>query len=643
MSSTTNPRAGQYLKGLMKKAQEVIKLVIGNSEVYAEEDTGGDLKFDPEIMMKIEVSFDKHFLPKEKVVKLNVRGSQFFHDIRRNIREINGIYIVYPQEYQYQLDVRREEWEKRLISELNQGYRLSLKTILFFSEEEIARKYQRKGISGIRRPYNLKKGELLIIAGPFANFNTNASPLCTVKVDLAQNQPGKKGTYKKTKKSFKTKYYGKFSPAAGAYLYVGGEWYHNLFIPQLYDPEEPLFFSFRIADNGRNLKFFSDLNRRGIDIRAHLKTKSEPLSEHLIYTINPEYLQGFEIADFKLTISYSFNGIKTQKTSPIEATPQKAKKPKNTLDENLQPGESISPQESLPDQEALPYLENDTILLPIPKEGDIPSYMMTIGNEKKNVKFYASSIDKEISILTSAEGEKIYHRNISDTFEYSININSQHYTISNLFLSQIDHALLKIYFGWELRTDIKEKFYLNADSFIFGRNPLGNLNYSLKKESPVQLIRLNKGTEEFWRIGTSRDHGLLIGKKVNNFYTHSIYNISLNFPIYVLDGENFKKGSIRPMILEPVSGTENQKKCTTFLNHLKNMLLNQPAKPENLSSLFVPLKEFANNKVLKNNDLVIIGNRIFRYVVPVIMETPLSNRIQEGIQKKVLIGQSILR
>ena len=40
------------------------------------------------------------------------------------------------------------------------------------------------------------------------------------------------------------------------------------------------------------------------------------------------------------------------------------------------------------DEENLPCLENEMILLPCPKDDDISSYMMTIGDEKKNVQFY---------------------------------------------------------------------------------------------------------------------------------------------------------------------------------------------------------------------------------------------------------------
>jgi len=56
------------LKTLMKKAKKAVDLVVGNAEDYEEEDAGGDLRFDPRIMIKINVTFDKDFLPREKVL-----------------------------------------------------------------------------------------------------------------------------------------------------------------------------------------------------------------------------------------------------------------------------------------------------------------------------------------------------------------------------------------------------------------------------------------------------------------------------------------------------------------------------------------------------------------------------------------------
>ncbi|UCH92376.1 MAG: hypothetical protein JSV88_19050 [Candidatus Aminicenantes bacterium] len=667
IDSKEKQKAGNYFKGLMKKAQEAINLVIGNSEVYSEEDTGGDLEFSPAMMMKINVTFDKEFLPKEKVVKLNVRGNRFFYDIKRNIREVNGLYIVYPPDYEIQFDVRRQEWEKRLIDELNDEYHLDLKKIHFVNEEEVCRRYQRKAITTIRRPYNLKKGELLIIAGGFANFNTEGEPLCTVKVNCSK-ESGEEN--KKTdRNAYEGNYFGKYSPKAGAYFYVGGEWYHNLFIPELYSPEESRFFYFRIADDGKNLKFFSDLKVRGLDIRSDVKTKTEPDCEKIIYTINPDYLSGTGVSDLKLMITYDTTGY--EETAAPEVSGEVAQPLKDetemsgedvptllpareTREEKIQvqvrtyerkpgipekPGLPEPGKPGGPEEESLPYLESEMILLPRPKNDDISSYMMTIGDEKKSVQFYTNSIDDEVSILAPDREEKIYKRKISDRIDYSIKLDSIHYSISDIFLSQIDNKILKLYFAWELKTNVVERIWLKSDFYIFGREPLDDLS---KQEDSTyeQLIRLNKRDDDFWRIGTSRDHGFLLKENIDDVPRHCLYNVSLSYPIYLLKTKNLENSLVRPSILDPVPGEE---KLAAFLANIKKALANNLTDQLEVSTLAKNLKEFANWAVLENNDLVIIGNRVFKYIVPVVMESPLSANIQKSILRKIQLSESVLR
>lgn len=666
MDSKEKQKAGNYFKGLMKKAQEAINLVIGNSEVYSEEDTGGDLRFDPAVMMKINVTFDKEFLPKEKVVKLNVRGNRFFYDIKRNIREINGLYIVYPPDYEIQFDVRREEWEKRLIDELNDEYHLDLKKIHFVNEEEVCRKYQRQGITTIRNPYNLKTGELLIIAGGFVNFNTGGEPLCTLKVNCSKESPEE--NKKIDKKSYEGKYFGKFDKKAGAYFYVGGEWYHNLFIPELHSSEAPRFFYFRIADNGRNLKFFSDLKVRGIDIRSDVKTKTEPDCEKIIYTINPAYLRDTGVSDLKLTITYDTtevvapptdNGFRnTQIPTVFQEVPQEVvqgpEEKGEIPEEKVQvqvvtferppdlptiPGKPKVDEPDELDEDTLPYLESEMILLPRPTDDDISSYMMTVGDEKKSVLFYTNSVDSEVSILAPDKEEKIYKRKIGHRIDYSIKLDSIHYSISDSFLSQIDNKILKLYFAWELKANVVERICLESDFYIFGREPLGDLS---KQEGGTydQLIPLNKRDDDFWRIGASRDHGILLKEKDGDTYSHCLYNISLSYPIYLLKTKHPETRLIRPSILDPVSGEE---KLTAFLAKVKEALVNNLQDQLEVSTLSNNLKEFANWAILENNDLLVIGNRVFKYVVPVVMESPLNDRIQKSILRKIQLSDSVLR
>jgi hypothetical protein len=291
------------------------------------------------------------------------------------------------------------------------------------------------------------------------------------------------------------------------------------------------------------------------------------------------------------------------------------------------------------DEDALPYLESEMILLPRPTDDDISSYMMTVGDEKKSVQFYTNSVDSEVSILAPDKEEKIYKRKIGDRIDYSIKLHSIHYSISDGFLSQIDNKILKLYFAWELKANVTERICLESDFYIFGREPLGDLS---KQEDGTydQLIRLNKRDDDFWRIGASRDHGILLKEKSGDTYTHCLYNISLSYPIYLLKTKHPETPLVRPSILDPVSGEE---KLAAFLAEVKEALTNNRQDQLEVSTLSKNLKEFANWAILENNDLLVIGNRVFKYVVPVVMESPLNERIQKSILRKIQLSDSVLR
>jgi hypothetical protein len=623
MAEKQSEKNKNYLKLLMNKAKGAINLMVGDSEAYAEEDSGGDLRFDPAIMLKTDVTFDKDFSPKEKVLKLNIRGTHFFNEIKRDIREINVIYIVYPPDYEFQIDVRREEWENKLMAELNTDYQLSLKKILFISEEEISRIYQRQGIKNIRSPYNLKKGELLIIAGGFVNFRQEGMPLARVEVNLSKSK-----NKDVVRIEYKGKYFGKYSEKSGAYFYVGGEWYHNLFIPELFNPEESRYFSFRIADDGKNLKFFSDLKKRGIDIRSDVKTMPEPKCEKIVHTINPAYLDEIDIKDFTLTIIYD---IKEDISMPEAESPAEDE---DEMEIMVEPRGKKEEPEIEEREENLPCLESEMTLLPGPKEEDISSYIMTIGDEKKNIKFYASSIDKEVSIVVPEKEEEVYKRDINDTIDYSIKLDSISYSISNSFLSRVDDKALKTYFAWELKSNAIERINLDADFYIFGREPLEEMDSQTKRELEIdkQLVRLNKSSDDFWRIGASRNHALLL--KEGEGYT--LHNISLNYPIYLIKAGDLDNSVIKPSRVAPVLGEQKEK-----LEVVLSGIGKEPA--EDFSNLWETLKECTDSAPLENNDLVIIGSKVYNYIVPIVMESPLSDRAQKSILRTIQVNKSILR
>jgi hypothetical protein len=298
-----------------------------------------------------------------------------------------------------------------------------------------------------------------------------------------------------------------------------------------------------------------------------------------------------------------------------------------------------------PDDGSLPYLESEMILLPSPKDDDIASYIMSIGDEKNSVKFYTNSIDNEVSILAPGKEEKIYNRKIGDIVDYSIKLDSMGYSISNTFLSSLDDKLLKLYFAWELRTNVKERIPLGADFYIFGREPLGNLGrqrtgtVDTNGTAIEQLIRLNKSDDDFWRIGASRDHALLL--KTGD--GHSIFNISLSYPVFLLKAKDLSRPICRPLRVEPVPGTGHRERLASFLSTARDIISNSPGSREKIPGLKDTLTGFADWAPLENNDMIIIGSKVFKYIVPLVMESVLSDRVQKSILRKSRLSESVLR
>jgi hypothetical protein len=663
-----------FMKGMVKKAQGAMKLIVGNSDVYENEDPGGQLRFDPNTMMKINVTFDKEFLPKERVVKLNVRGSSFFRNLKRNIREINGILVVYPRNYERQFDVRQDEWEKQLKLELNNEYNLTLQQIQFVSEEEVCRIYQRLGITKIDNPYNLQEGELLIIAGGFANFNRHGASIATIKTNVNVESGTEGMAQKKTKKTYNAEYFNQFSEKAGAYFYIGGEWYYNIFMPELYHLDTPRYFYFRFDGNGKHLKMFSDLKIRGIDVLKnmvpHPGTELED-QEEIVYIINPDYFQDTDIKSFKLSLIFDLKEPPKVEEEPLQEEPATQSQsepaaPKPTVSEaskpkpveeveskpvTTEPEKQEAELEEVEEPDHLPFLENQLILLPLPNEGteekkDYPFYKTVIGGEDNGVTFHASYIDKEISIEAPGE-DNIYKCKLFDEMEYSIKLGSISYTISNDFLFRIDDKYLKTFFAWTLESSETGKLTLSEDFYIFGREPLNNLGYGKdtdQENTYERLIRLNPGNEDFWSIGASRDHAIIV--KVPGEDKHRLYNISLSYPVYIMKASDQVKPVIQPLPIQPVTpdythpdGYSGNSQLESLLSRLKEAV----PKEEELPDLIEQLDQFAHYKELASHELIFIGNRIYKYVIPVVMDSPLSDKVQRSILRKIEENKSILR
>lgn len=602
-----------YLKSIMQKAKKAVDLMIGNAEDYTREDSGGDLKFDPRCMMKIDVTFDKNFLPKEKVVKLNLRGSRFFNEIKADLRELNTIFIIYPHAYAIQLDTRKDQWEKKLIRELNADYQLELQMIKFFNEDDIAGIYQRAGFDHIRNPYRLKENELLIIAGGFTNFNFDGLHLCQIEADVIPTQ-----TNETSPKKYTEYYFTRFSEKAGAYFYVGGEWYYNLFIPEMYDPDNSLFFSLRIGDDSKTFKFFSDSRKAGIEIRGTIHSEHSSEKEKLIYPINPVYLSGSNAKNITLTAIYDIDKEEPPSVEILD-------KSKSVSSEKFSGKDQLLMEE-------IPFLEDVMILLPAPNQHDIPSYIMSVGDEKNGIKFFASSQDNEISILAPGREKKFYKRHIDDPIDYSIKFGKLGYSISNEFLSRFGDKELKVYFSWGLSNNMPNRIFLKEDFYILGRDPLANMEDTIHSKFQKNVVILNTGIESFWRIGTSRDHAIILRESPGKY---RIFNISTSFPIYVVRKEDLEKPLISPFKLEHTEVKNEPDNLYPFLNRFYN-------DRSRAKKMINELSNQADHLELEPNDWIIIGNRVYKFIIPLLMESVLSDRVQMSVLRKIRESSSVL-
>ncbi|MCU0288087.1 MAG: hypothetical protein MUF15_17040, partial [Acidobacteria bacterium] len=341
--------------------------------------------------------------------------------------------------------------------------------------------------------------------------------------------------------------------------------------------------------------------------------------------------------------------VETSETAPAEQSPAimpPAPEIKTPILETMPPAAPIAVDVikiEEEEDEGLPYLENEMILLPCPKDDDISSYMMTIGSGSKNIQFYTNSLDNEVSILTTDKDEKILKRKIDDKIEFSTKMDSIQYSVSNSFMSRIDDKELKLYFAWELESNIKERIYLKRDFYVLGREPLDNLAMKLKSQTKPgafdRLIYLNKGDEDFWRIGASRDHALLL-KKDDKFM---LFNISLSYPVYIIKPTTKNKPLILPARLEPVPNSEKQDKLSALLEKVKEAAVNDLLDHPETCTHLETLPGIVNGVALENNDLIVIGNKVFKFIVPIVMESVLSDRVRRSILRKIQFKDSVLR
>jgi hypothetical protein len=638
---------GKWIKKGIKK---IISLTLGESEIAFSQHKQGDLFFDEEFMEVLEVDFDTNNVPRPKVFKLNLMVTSFFNRIKKNLRGINAIYMVYHDDVVMQFDSFTQIWEDRLIDALTEEYKIDLKRIHFIRESDILNIYNSDSIKRrlksqveyFKNPYNLKKHEFIIIAGGFINFKYNLPPLLKELKGSLTNYKAKdtiatieveffvvKNEIETEKISLKGDYPVKYDQDVGAYFYIGGEWYHNIFVPELYNREESRYICFRIDDDGKYIRFFPDSKKRHIPICVKKPEKEQGDGfVRLTYAINPDYISISNIMDFKISLQYE-----SDEEIIVEAEPGAKEDKKETSIETLSFEQLNKELEMLQefdekdksekkehdadkslkrvDQDALPYLVIEKTLLPRPGtgEGDIPSYMMNIGDKENTLQFYVSGVDREISILSPKKGEPVFKKEMDDRVSYKVKLGNHHYSISNRFMEKIKDDEIKLYFAWILESTIVEKRILKSDFYIIGRDPL--------ELGTDQVIPLNKFDDNFWRIGTSRNHAALVKKKEGHF----IYNISTANSIYVIKCEELQKSEIVPIKIKPVAS--GQKLLEKFLGELEKGIRGQ---------VLDQLDKFAQSNKLENNDLVIIGNKAFRYIIPMVIESQLRGSIQNTLR-----------
>jgi len=635
MAEDNQGSMGKWVKQGIKK---IISLTLGDSDFSSSKHQKGELFFNEEFMQVIEIDFDEQNLPRPKVFKLNLVVSSFFKRIKKNLRSINSIYLVYSDALVMQFESFSHEWKDRCRKILNEDYQLELEHIHYVRESDILAIFNSRGVRDqlgdpnryFKDPYHLNPHEFLIIAGGFINFKYDQPPLFREINGISTNYKSKQTIadieveFFRLKKGIQgekiliTGYYPvKYHQNAGAYFYVGGEWYHNLFVPDIFSLEKSRYICFRIDDEGKYIRFFPDAENRHIPVCVRKPEKEYgPGFVKLSYRINPEYLDRPDIMDFKISICYESDEAYNH-TEIIEKPVEDSETTLETLSwgKISQEMKSLNQKDNQAgiDHDILPYFRSEMILLPRPgnRDDDITDYEMRVDTRANTLQFKASGSDNEISIYLSGEKNQIYKKKIGDNIHFSTILDGHQYTFSNDMISRIQDDEIELYFFCMLDSTLKEKIYLKSDFYVIGRDPA----YC----SPENTIELNKTRDAFWRIGSSRNHAFL--KKSRNSY--DLYNISSSNFIYILKPEDLNKKKIFPLKLKPVIDNRNMARLKSFLDRIRTTCEKNELKE---------LDRFTRPHTLKNNDLVFIGNRVFLFVIPLVIESQLKGDIQEFLK-----------
>ncbi|HLP61653.1 MAG TPA: hypothetical protein VK186_22625 [Candidatus Deferrimicrobium sp.] len=104
--------------------------------------------------------------------------------------------------------------------------------------------------------------------------------------------------------------------------------------------------------------------------------------------------------------------------------------------------------------------------------------------------------------------------------------------------------------------------------------------------------------------------------------------------MFVVKNADREKPLISPFRICPITDEEKRGKLEGLLGVL--------GKGVTAADVLAPdLKGCAEGLDLENNDYMIIGNRVYKYIVPLVMESELSDRVQMSVLRKIRESTSV--
>jgi len=648
MSEEKSGTGGRSFKSRVKRGlKRAVALALGDSDLVSAKKQKGDLPFDGTVMEILEIDIDEANLPRAKVFKLNLTTTAFFNRLKKNLHHINCLYMVCSDEVIMQYDALGSGWEKRLIEVLNGDFSLDLQQIHLIRESDILNLYNQDHLGRrlpgrrgpLKTPYHLSPRELLIVAGGFINFRYTLPPLLRdtragmtgfgsedtiAGIELEYFRVGENLQSERIEMS--AAYPVKYQADAAAYFYIGGEWYHNLFVPEFFDPRQPRYICFRIDDDGRYIRFFPDSSRLHIPICV-----SKPRKEHLpgrvrlTYAINPEYIAMDQIMDFTISICYESEEEAVAEEPGVEAPGEETSIETlsfamiNREIESLSRAKGAGHDAEDPeagravDPVVMPRLHSRLMLLPRPGHGrhDIPAYSTRIGPARNPIVFSASSDSERITITLPGEHGPACKKSLLDPLCFTAHLGGEGYTFSNEFLTRLRDEEIRLYFAWTMESTLEDPVSLTQEFYVLGRDP--------GRVPANHRILLADGDEDLWRIGTSRAHALLLRGQRG----YSLYNLSTANSVFIIPASSWERDPLETRKIPPLT----VKQPADFLEDIFTALTKN-----DLDHVRRRLKDAGPSLDLSSHDRLMVGNRVYEYVVPVVVQSPLADDVRNDLR-----------